>query len=132
MTCIHVHVCIQVTIQSANIQFRVGVAQTPLPDDASRWGCSWCIQTDTGALHHNGQPTGNTLFTLAQGDTLILEYDTSSNELSLGKNSEELKKAFNEVVAPGKELSPFVQFLSTEGPRKVYWNFAGCDQHDHT
>ena len=118
-----IHVYIQVTIQSANIQFRVGIAQTPLPDNASRWNCSWCIQTDTGDLYRNGEPTGDTLFTLGRGDMLILEYDASSNELSLGKNSEELKKAFNEVVAPGKELSPFVQFLSSEGPRKVhvYW-----------
>ena len=97
----------------------MGVAQTPLPEDAGRWNFSWCIQADTGALHHNGEPTNNTLFTLAQGDTLTLEYNASSNELSLGKNSQELKKAFDQVLAPGKELSPFIQFLNTEGPRKV-------------
>ena len=115
----YMYIFIQITVESASVQFRVGVAQTPLPEDSSRWNSSWCIQADTGALHHNGEPTGNSLFTLAQGDTLSLEYNASSNELSLGKNREELKTAFSEVIAPGKELSPFVQFLSAEGPRKV-------------
>ena len=109
----------QVTVDSSNVQFRVGIAQTPLPEDASRWNCSWCIQADTGALYFNGEPTGSTLFTLAQGDTLTLEYNSSSSQLSLGKNSEQLKIAFGEVSADGKELSPFVHFLNAEGPRKV-------------
>ena len=110
---------LQVTIESANVQFRVGVAQTPIAEGANRWNSSWCIQADTGVLYHNGEPTTNTLFTLAQRDTLTLEYNASSSELNLRKNSEELKKAFNQVIASGKELSPFVQFLNSEGSRKV-------------
>lgn len=113
------YIHMQISVDSSNVQFRVGVAQTPLPEDASRWNCSWCIQADTGALYFNGEPTESTLFTLVQGDTLTLEYNSSSNQLSLGKNSEELMKAFGDVFADGKELSPFVHFLNAEGPRKV-------------
>lgn len=97
----------------------MGVAQTPLAEGASRWSCSWCLQADTGVLHCNGEPTDNTTFTLAQGDMLTLEYNASSKTLRMGKNNEELKKAFNQVFASGKELSPLVRFLSTEGSVKV-------------
>ena len=98
----------------------MGVAQTPLqPDDPDRWNNSWCIEAGTGDLYHNGQPTGNSLFTLSQGDTLTLEYIVSSSELKLGKNGDEMKKAFDQVFVASKTLSPFVLFVNADGPRKV-------------
>lgn len=111
-------------MESSNIQLRVGVAQTPLqPEDDSRWNNSWCIQTDTGDLHRNSEQTDSNLLTLTQGDTLTIEYNVPSRLLQFGKNSDELKKAFEQVVVDGKDISPFVHFLNTDGPRKVCCHF---------
>ena len=110
----------QITFESANVQLRVGVAQSPLQvEDASRWTNTWCIQVNSGDLYCNGEQTGTNLFTLDQGDSLTLEYSVSSRRLTFAKNDGEVKKAFSRVFVVDKDLSPFVYFLNSEGPKKV-------------
>lgn len=90
-----------------------------MAQSALQWTNVWSIQADTGDLYHNGEPTGNKLFSLAQGDTITLEYNSSSKVLSFGKNDGEVKKAFSGVFVVGQDLSPFVYFFSSEGQKKV-------------
>ena len=102
----------------------MGVGEIPVHTEEVGWNNTWSIQADTGSLCQNRNATGRHLFTLAQGEKLTIQYDVSSRVLSFGKNSGEVEKAFDNVFVPGKELSPFIEFLDTE-PRKVSFS-NGC------
>ena len=102
----------------------MGVGAIPVHTEEAGWNATWSIQTDTGALCHNGVTTDRSLFILARGGKLTIQYDVSSRVLSFGKNSGEMEKAFDHVFVSDKELSPFIEFLDT-GPGKVSFS-NGC------
>ena len=100
----------KVKVQSANAAFCVGVAQKPL--SVRQVGSSnqfWLLESHTGRLYHEGE-SNDLLFTVTEGDTITVVYDSVTKTLAFGKNSERPSCVFQNVAKQGRDLFPAVIF----------------------
>ena len=97
-------------LQTSNLAICIGVSQKPITDDdITNSDKIWILEYRAGQLCPPGDAL-NSLFSATDGDSIIVEYNSTENTLSYGKSEGQLIVAFHDVRTDGKELFPVLIF----------------------